>query len=63
MFLLNWWWTMVRLIKSILRSFSEEWHAEERLHMKRIAWRYSDRMLMDGAMIQRTGEVIPKESA
>lgn len=54
---------MVRLLKSLLKSFSEEWHAEDRLHMRRIAWRYSDRMLMDGAVVQRTGEVIPRESA
>jgi len=54
---------LTRVAKSLMRTLWSEWHKEERLHMKKVAWRYSDRMLMDGSVIRKTGEVIPKESA
>ena len=54
---------LTSIAKSIMRTIWYEWHKEGRLHMKKIAWRYSDRMLMDGSVIRKTGEVIPRESA
>jgi hypothetical protein len=54
---------MRQTLREICKSLSSEWHAEERLHMKQIAWRYSDRAQMDGEVVRKTGEVIPRESA
>lgn len=39
------------------------WHHEEEVHMKKIAFHYANRAQMDGDVIKKTGEIIPKESA
>jgi hypothetical protein len=54
---------MTTLIRNLFRSLSDEWHREDTTRMKQIAWRYSNRVSMDGAVVKRTGAVIPKESA
>jgi len=49
-----------------LRSFFEAvrhlWTHEDNSHMKKIAFRYAERAHMDGNVIKKTGEIIPKES-
>lgn len=50
-------------LRSLLRHLSSEWEQEERLKMKKIAHQYAERQWMDGHVIKKTGEVIPKESA
>mgnify|MGYP001279697140 CR=1 FL=1 len=39
------------------------WYGEERAHMREIAHRHYLRTVMDGEVIQKSGEIIPKESA
>lgn len=53
---------MRQLFRSLLRSIRTEWHAEDRQHMRVIAHKYALRASMDGDVIRKTGEVIPKES-
>ena len=45
-----------------LEQLRKAWHYEETLHMRKLAQRYANRAMMDGSVIKRTGEVIPKES-
>jgi len=53
----------VRLpMRSILEALKKVWHHEEDFHMRKVAHRYAERAWMDGEVIQKTGEVIPKES-
>jgi hypothetical protein len=49
-------------MRNLLHIIRKLWHAEEDLHMKRIAQRYAERAWMDGVTIRRTGEVVPRES-
>lgn len=53
---------MRQLIRSLFKSIRSEWHAEERNHMRAIAHRYALRAQMDGHVIRKTGETVPKES-
>lgn len=54
---------MTQILSSFLDDLRKEWNREDKLRMKKIAWRYSERMHMDGAVIKKTGEIIPRESA
>jgi phosphoribosyl-dephospho-CoA transferase len=46
-----------------LDALKHVWHQEEDAKLKRIAHRYDLRRHMDGDVIQKTGEIIPRESA
>lgn len=47
----------------LLDHLRKAWRHEETIHMRLIAERYSDRAHMDGDVIQKTGELVPRESA
>jgi hypothetical protein len=49
-------------IEQLFKKIVYEWDREHHTHMKKIAHRYSQRALMDGEVVKRTGEVVPKES-
>lgn len=49
-------------IERLWRRLIEAWDHEEGVHLRSIAHRYAERAWMDGEVIQKTGEVIPKES-
>jgi hypothetical protein len=49
-------------IEQLFHKIVYEWDREHHAHMRRIANRYSLRAQMDGEVIKRTGEVVPKES-
>lgn len=53
---------MRQLFRSLIKSCKAEWHAEERNHMRAVAHRYALRAQMDGHVIRKTGETVPKES-
>jgi hypothetical protein len=40
-----------------------EWNIEDTMRMKQIAHNYAERRWMDGSVIKKTGEVIPRDSA
>lgn len=66
MFLPRWSWrrvTVTQILSDFFDDLRKEWNREDKLRMRKIAWRYSDRMLMDGAVIRKTGEIVPRESA
>ena len=50
-------------MRSLLQVIRGLWRAEEDLRMRRIAHGYAQRAEMDGHVIRKTGEVVPKESA
>jgi len=45
-----------------IEAFRHIWHHDDDAKMKRIAFKYDLRRHMDGEVIQKTGEIIPKES-
>lgn len=49
-------------IERLWRRIVEALAHEDGVHMRRVANRYSERSFMDGEVIKKTGEVIPKES-
>lgn len=49
-------------IEKLWKKIIEEWDREHHVHMKHVAHRYAERAWMDGEVVKRTGEVIPKES-
>jgi hypothetical protein len=49
-------------IEKLWRKIVYEWDREHDSHMKKVAHRYAERAWMDGDVIKRTGEVVPKES-
>ena len=49
-------------IEKIWKKIIDEWNREDEVHMKHVAHRYAERAYMDGHVIRKTGEVIPKES-
>ena len=50
-------------MRPLLEALDRLWTREDDNHMKRIAFKYAERMRMDGNVIKKTGEIIPKESA
>jgi len=54
--------TLPMSIEQLFKKIVYEWDREHHTHMKKIAHRYSQRALMDGEVVKRTGEVVPKES-
>jgi uncharacterized protein YihD (DUF1040 family) len=50
-------------MRYLIEVFRHIWSHEDDIHMKKVAHRYAERALMDGHVIKKTGEVIPKESA
>ena len=50
-------------LRKLLRQLYADWHAEETLRMKKIAHGYAERRWMDGSVVKKTGEVIPRDSA
>ena len=50
-------------MRSFLEALMRIWEEEDAIHMKSIAHKYAERAYMDGEVIKKTGEVIPRESA
>jgi hypothetical protein len=61
------WSLMRRLLPmsllDLIDKIKKEWHVEDTLHMKKVAQRYAERASMDGYVIRKSGEIIPRESA
>ncbi len=49
-------------ITELWKKVVSEWNHEDDLNMKKIAHQYAERAWMDGHVIKKTGEVVPKES-
>jgi hypothetical protein len=49
-------------MRRLFEHLKKLWSHEEDIHMRKVAHRYAERALMDGHVIQKTGEVISKES-
>ena len=49
-------------MRNLLHILRKLWRVEEDSHMRKVAMRYSLRAQMDGHIVRKTGEVIPKES-
>ncbi len=49
--------------RTLLDALTRLWTHEEDGRMKLIAFRYQERARMNGDVIKKTGEIIPKESA
>lgn len=48
---------------ALIDHFRKVWSNENTLHMRKIADRYAQRAAQDGDVVQKTGEIIPRESA
>ena len=51
------------MVAKLVKWFEEELERDEKLRMRTLAHHYAERAKMDGEVIRKTGEIIPKESA
>lgn len=60
----SWYWRVrpMHKLRQLLDELERVWTAEEDMKMRLVAQRYAERSLMEGHVIQATGEVIPRES-
>ncbi len=49
-------------MRSLVEALNRLWTHEDDSRMKLIAFRYQERARMDGEVIKKTGEIIPKGS-